>query len=279
LERLVGEKITLKTHFEESAGRVRIDLGQFEQVLLNLTSNARDAVTHGGTITLKVRGVSEYEASIEISDDGMGMDSDTVSRNIEPFFTTKERGKGTGLGLASVRGIVEQHGGAIFVDSEIGEGTSIEVILPTTQSEQRLSSIRSTPRGDFVRGDENILVVEDDPAVRLLAKDALEQLGYKVFLADGLATAVAVAESESLDLVLSDVVLQGADGPRVRDAVLAIQDIPCLFMTGHADDRLGERGFVSRGTEVLRKPFTVRQLGQRLRQVLDARRREAQQNA
>lgn len=275
LERLVNDKITLKTHLEDDAGRVRIDLGQFEQVLLNLTSNARDAIQDRGTITIRVRSLNEVESAVEVADTGIGMDRHTVSRIFEPFFTTKERGKGTGLGLASVRGIIEQHGGSIFVDSEPGEGTSFEIVLPKTHAEQRQSSGRATPRGDFIRGQEVILVVEDDPAVRTLARDALEQLGYQVHLADGLATALAIAESESIDMLLTDVVLPGTDGPQVRDAVLALQKVPCLFMTGHADDRLGQRGIVSRGTEVLRKPFTVRQLGQRIRQLLDASRKGA----
>lgn len=269
LKRLLGDAKHLEVSISDDVGRVRVDLGQLEQVLLNLTSNARDALSEGGKVTLKVRQVGENEAAIEVSDTGTGMDRETVSRIFEPFFTTKERGKGTGLGLASVRGIVEQHGGSIYVDSELGEGTSFEIVLPTTQVEQRKSSVRGVPRGDFVTGNESILVVEDDQGVRSLVEDALSQLGYRVFIADGLAMAVAVAETEHLDLLLTDVVLPGADGTRVRDAVFAHQRISCLFMTGHADDRLGERGILSRGTQVLRKPFTVRELAARVRQILD----------
>lgn len=269
IERLVGEKVKVELQLESNTGRVRVDPGQLEQVLLNLATNARDSLEEGGKIVLRTRSLNEGEASLEVIDDGRGMTADVVERIFEPFFTTKPRGKGTGLGLASVRGIVEQHGGSIHVDSEPGEGTSFEIVLPTTVADQPRSSTRSLAPSDLARGSEKVLVAEDDPAVRSLIHDALSQLGYTVYCADGLTVAQEIASTEELDLLLTDVVLPGADGPRIRDAVLEHQKIPVLFMTGHADDRLGERGFVSRGTEVLRKPFTVQELGERVRQVLD----------
>lgn len=273
VERLVGEKVEVRLDVDERAGRVRIDPGQFEQVLLNLASNARDALDHQGRLVLRTRRISDAEVCLEVRDDGCGMDAETLERIFDPFFTTKPRGKGTGLGLASVRGIVEQHGGSIYVDSELGEGTSFEIFLPTTQKEQPRSSARARAPTDLVRGDEHILVVEDDQAVRNLIWDALTQLGYTVHAADGLTRAVALASRERVDLLLTDVILPGADGPRIRDEVLKYKQVPCLFMTGHADDRLGNRGIISRGTEVLRKPFTVAELGERVRRVLDAHRR------
>lgn len=269
LERLVADHAKLQVDIPEDAGKVRVDLGQFEQVLLNLVSNAKDAVSEGGTISIRVRRLTDTESCIEVSDTGIGMDRSTVSRIFEPFFTTKERGKGTGLGLASVRGIVEQHDGFIYVDSEPGEGSCFEVILPTTQVEARVSSVRGVPRKDFRKGNESILVVEDDAAVRELVRDVLGQLGYQVHAADGYTMACAIADSEQLDLLLTDVVLPGADGIKVQDAVTERQNVPCLFMTGHADDRLGEKGILTKGTEVLRKPFTARELALRVRQVLD----------
>lgn len=269
IERLVGEKVQVELQLDPNTGRVRVDPGQLEQVLLNLATNARDSLEEGGKIVLRTRRIGDQEASLEVIDDGRGMAADVVERIFEPFFTTKPRGKGTGLGLASVRGIVEQHGGTIHVDSEPGEGTSFEIVLPTTVADQPRSSSRSLAPSDLARGNEKVLVAEDDPAVRSLIHDALSQLGYTVYCADGLTVAEEIASTETLDLLLTDVVLPGADGPRIRDAVLEHQTIPVLFMTGHADDRLGERGFVSRGTEVLRKPFTVQELGERVRQVLD----------
>src|SRR5690606_7071742 len=135
IEHLVGEKIQIDARLDDRSGNVQIDWGQFEQVLLNLAANARDALADGGRLSIIVQRLRDERASIEVRDNGDGMDADTVSRIFEPFFTTKPRGKGTGLGLASVRGIVEQHGGSIYVDSEPGEGTSFEIVLPITHAE------------------------------------------------------------------------------------------------------------------------------------------------
>lgn len=274
IEHLVGEKIQIDARLDDRSGNVQIDWGQFEQVLLNLAANARDALADGGRLSIIVQRLRDERASIEVRDNGDGMDADTVSRIFEPFFTTKPRGKGTGLGLASVRGIVEQHGGSIYVDSEPGEGTSFEIVLPITHAEQPHSSSRSLPSGELARGTEHVLVVEDDGAVRALIFDALTQLGYTVHSADGITMALELARSEPIDVLLSDVVLPGTDGMRIREEVQALRDVPCLFMTGHADDRLGDHGFVPRGIEVLRKPFTVEQLGLKLRAVIQAPRRQ-----
>ncbi len=273
LERLVGDDIRVVLKLRDHGAKVRVDLGQFEQVLLNLTSNARDAINGpDGRLVISTRRVGEDEVSVEVADNGSGMPQDILQKIFEPFFTTKPRGKGTGLGLASVRGIIEQQGGKIYVDSEPGKGTSFEIILPLSSTDQRLSSTRHTPPGDLARGHETILVAEDDPAVRALIYDVLSQLGYTVHTADGLAVAVAIAQTEPIDLLLTDVVLPGTDGPRIRDEVLKYVNVPCMFMTGHADDRLGDRGIVERGIEVLRKPFTVTELGESVRRVLDRRR-------
>jgi len=269
VEQLVGEGVQVKMELDARSGKVQIDLGQFEQVILNLTSNARDAMDGTGTLTIRVRSLNDGDVALEIRDTGGGMDADTEERIFEPFFTTKPRGKGTGLGLASVRGIVEQLGGTIYVDSEAGIGTSFEIILPKATGDIPISSARELPPSDLARGSEKVLVAEDDPAVRALIHDALTQLGYTIYSADGMTVAVEIAKEEKIDLLLTDVVLPGADGPRIRDEVLKHQQVPCLFMTGHADDRLGDHGIIPRGVEVLRKPFTVIQLGERVRSVLD----------
>ncbi|HXS18588.1 MAG TPA: ATP-binding protein, partial [Polyangiaceae bacterium] len=169
LERLVGDDIRVVLKLRDHGAKVRVDLGQFEQVLLNLTSNARDAITGpSGQLVISTRRVGEHEVAVEVADNGSGMPQDILPKIFEPFFTTKPRGKGTGLGLASVRGIIEQQGGKIYVDSEQGKGTSFEIILPLSSTDQRLSSTRHTPPGDLARGNETILVAEDDPAVRAL---------------------------------------------------------------------------------------------------------------
>ncbi len=272
VRQLVGEDIRVLLSLDDEASHVRVDPGQIEQVVLNLASNARDAMPRGGTLHLTVRRVSPDEVLLEAKDTGTGMATEIAARVFEPFFTTKPRGKGTGLGLASVQGIVEQHGGTVFVDTEPGMGSTFAVLLPVATSEQARSSARTLPREDAARGNERVLVVEDERSVRTLVYEALTQLGYRVFVADGLVAAEAIARSEQLDLLISDVVMPGADGPLVRKRVTEYQDIPCLFITGHADDRLGERGFVEKGTEVLRKPFTVTQLAERVRRVLATKR-------
>jgi DNA-binding response OmpR family regulator len=151
--------------------------------------------------------------------------------------------------------------------------------LPTTAAEQVNSSIRQLPNSDAARGTETILVAEDDPGVRSLIHDVLVQLGYTVHTADGLAMAVSIARAERIDLLLTDVVLPGTDGPHIRDAVNEIHPVPCLFMTGHADDRLGHHGIVERGVDVLRKPFTVTGLSLKVRQVLDSGKRRLKNGA
>lgn len=269
VRRLVPDTIEIVTEFDEREQLVQIDPGQFEQVLLNLITNARDAMPQGGRISLSTRSVSTHEICLGVEDQGAGIPPELIDRVFEPFFTTKPRGKGTGLGLAQVRGIVEQHGGSIYVDSELGEGTSFDIILPTFSGDVAPVSPRTLIPSEAARGNERVLVVEDDQAVRTLIHDALSQLGYNVRTADGLTTALAIASSEPLDLLLSDVVMPGADGPRVHAAVRQYHDIPCLFITGHADDRLGDRGFLPRGTEVLRKPFTVAELAEKVRLVLE----------
>ncbi|HSC89956.1 MAG TPA: ATP-binding protein [Polyangiaceae bacterium] len=268
LRRMVGDEYQLELELDPRCGNVQVDPGQFEQVLLNLVSNARDAMPGGGTIRIVARRLHEREVMLAVADEGTGIERRVLERIFEPFFTTKPRGKGTGLGLAQVRGIVEQHGGTIHVDSEVGVGTTFEIVLPAVDGDEVRSSSRSLPMDEAARGDETVLVVEDDAAVRALVHDALTQLGYHVRTADGLTTAVAIAASEPLDLLITDVVMPGADGPRVYRAVLEHHRIPCLYITGHADDRLGDRGFLPKGTEVLRKPFTVGQLAAQVRLVL-----------
>ncbi len=269
LKRLVPDNVEVELDLDERSGHVQVDPGQFEQVLLNLVSNARDAMPDGGRIVISTQRVNEREVVLGVTDHGTGIGVAVLDRIFEPFFTTKPRGKGTGLGLASVRGIIEQHGGSVYVDSEVGAGTTFDIILPIVDGNLARPSSRNVPPTDAARGHETVLVVEDDPAVRTLIHDALSQLGYNVRTADGLTTAVAVASSEAIDLLLTDVVMPGADGTRVHQAVLQYHQVPCLYMTGHADDRLGDRGFLAKGTEVLRKPFTVGQLAEKVRLVLE----------
>ena len=265
LDGLLPEEIALRFDLDARAGNVEADPGQLEQILLNLVTNARDSIEEEGLITITTRGLQDGNIQLEVKDNGSGMAPSVAKKIFEPFFTTKPRGKGTGLGLASVRGIVEQHRGKIYVDSEPGQGTSIDIVLPLAEgAAQRLESAPPV-QAVIPRGHETILVVEDDAAVRTLIKDALTPLGYQIYSADGLTRAQAIADNETLDLLLSDVVLPGADGPRIYAELNKSQDIPVLFMTGHADARLG----VLTGHAVLRKPFTISELSKAVRTALD----------
>ncbi len=265
LERLLPESINLRFELDARAGNVEADPGQLEQILLNLVSNARDAIDADGEITISAKGLSDGHAQLEVRDNGSGMPPSVSRKIFDPFFTTKPRGKGTGLGLASVKGIVEQHHGKIYVDSESGHGTSIDIVLPQVQGAAQKLASAPPSQNQIPRGQETILVVEDDAAVRTLIRDGLSPLGYCIRSADGLTRAQAIAEQEDIDLLLSDVVLPGADGPRIYEELRKKHDFPVLFMTGHADARLGDLS----GHAVLRKPFTISELSKVVRGALD----------
>jgi signal transduction histidine kinase/CheY-like chemotaxis protein len=269
LERLAGESISVIYALDERTGNVQVDAGQMEQAILNLVSNARDAMPTGGDLRITVRSLTGNSVNLQVSDSGSGMGRETMTRIFEPFFTTKPRGLGTGLGLASVKGIVEQHGGSVLVDSELNVGTTFDIILPAADAQSPVSVRTAPPPSELPGGHETLLIVEDDPAVRATMQDTLAQLGYRILLADGLGAALLRQEEEEPDLLICDVVMPGADGPRVRDALTQHREIPCLFVTGHADDRLGDRGIITAGTDVLRKPFSAAALAETVRAVLD----------
>lgn len=267
---LVPEDVTVSFDLAHDAGNVRVDASQVHHALMNLVANARDAMPRGGEITVSTRREDAATTAVLVSDTGNGMDADVQRRLFEPFFTTKPRGKGTGLGLATVRGIVEQHGGRIDVESELGRGSTFRIQLPISGTESPDVPSRRKPTPTAARGTETILVVEDDPTVRTLAEDALRELGYSVSTASGARTALTTFESEKFDLLLTDVVMPGMSG---LDLYRVLRErspkLRCLYMSGHADDLLGERGFLARGTQLLRKPFTMTALATQVRDVLD----------
>jgi DNA-binding NtrC family response regulator len=284
MQPLLGEQIVFKMRLDERELNTLCDRSQLEQVVLNLVVNARDAMPEGGAITLStgVRDVEDSQSSLDpgtyvtlsVSDEGVGMSQETISRAFEPFFTTKPVGKGTGLGLSTAYGIVKQADGDIVIDSEPGEGTSITISLPMVESEVMLDE-GGQPTEEIPTGSERILLVEDDELVRLTMASYLEQGGYTVLEAeDGLSALAAVRNDvDGIDLIISDVMLPGKlDGPSAADQIRALgYDIPSLLVSAHSADQLVEDGRVEPGRAVLRKPVTESELLTHVRKVLDER--------
>jgi PAS domain S-box-containing protein len=286
LRRIIGEDIELITYLSEGLGRVRVDPGQIEHVIINLVVNARDAMPHGGKLTIETVNVEldeEYAkrhiavkpgayVMLSISDTGVGMTKEVQERVFEPFFTTKEMGRGTGLGLSTVYGIVKQSGGNIWVYSEVGKGTTFKIYLPRV--DEPLDERRKEVIGEIPCGSETILVVEDEMAVRKLAVRLLEKLGYKVLEASDGGQAFLLCErySDPIHLILSDVVMPGMSG---RDLVERLQKIhpemKVLYMSGYTDNVIIHHGVLKKGIEFIQKPFTFESLARKVREVLDKR--------
>lgn len=287
LSRLLRENITVTTELSSSNWSVRIDPGQLDQVIVNLAVNARDAMPRGGPLTIRTyevtlaQGKSSTQFEIppgdyvvlEVADHGTGIDPDTRRRLFEPFFTTKGDTKGTGLGLATCYGIALQAGGGIFFESEIGQGTTFQVYLPRTQ----LKRFSQPPSGERVAPPvahgETVLLVEDEPRVRAVTSRILEQAGYRVLEATGVAQAVKLTRSEQnqIELLLTDLVLPDGSGADVAERVVALRPgIRVLFVSGYTDDPALRRGISESEVEFLAKPFTADRLLARVRQLLDA---------
>jgi signal transduction histidine kinase/predicted hydrocarbon binding protein len=285
LARVMPENVTLDLRLAEDAGFVRADRGQLEQVVMNLVVNARDAMPGGGAVTiatsreavsearsLEVGGVAPGDyVRIEVIDTGVGMDDATLAQIFEPFFTTKEPGKGTGLGLSTVYGIVKQAGGAIGVTSAPGEGARFVLHWPRVEAERDARASERDDEAQAARG-ETILVVEDQPSLRRVVREVLEELGYRVIDAGDVDSAMAAvaAHAGRIDLLLSDVLLPNGSGPDLAERVVASRpDVRVLFMSGYADDAVLQRVH-GREVALLPKPFTPAALAKRVRGVLDA---------
>jgi PAS domain S-box-containing protein len=284
LQRIIGEDVIV--HAELSPGQlvVNADAGQLEQVLVNLATNARDAMPAGGRLTIATTCV-ELDAPlpvpngpplggrcarIDVTDTGCGMDTETLGRVWEPFFTTKQEGRGTGLGLPIVRGIVQQHGGSLTLESRPGVGTSFHILLPLDAGapDEAGTGEASSPPG----GHERILLVEDEVEVRRVARAILEHAGYQVVEAVNGAEALELLldGDAPVKLVVSDVVMPRMGGRELRDALRTRQpSLPVLLFSGYTPDLLLEREHLEAGAEVLSKPFTAGALLARARQLLD----------
>ncbi|MFN8651390.1 MAG: ATP-binding protein [Gemmatimonadales bacterium] len=283
LERLLGEQVRLVTQVEEGLGAVRADRGQVEQVLLNLAVNAKDAMPQGGTLTMRVSNVDLYAplstrfmelpaesyVKLEVEDTGEGIDEQTLPRIFEPFFTTKPQGKGTGLGLASVYGIVAQAGGAINVESTPGKGTIFQIYLPRIPHDAAAEESSALPGAE--NGTETILLVEDEPALKSVAQRILQAVGYTVLAAGDAEEAMQQAAGwpGTIDLLLTDVIMPGDTGPVLARRLLRRRpNVRVLYMSGYAGDELGEHGVLDTGVALLQKPFTARELAIRVREAL-----------
>jgi len=272
LRRLIFENIELIVSLQPGIGSIKIDATQLEQVLINLVVNARDAMPQGGRITIETSSVSRPGAlSLVVTDDGCGMDEAVRAQIFKPFFTTKGVGKGTGLGLATVQRIVNQCGGTVDVTSQPATGTTFTVSFPPA-SQAELVHLKSAGDGEACRGSETVLVAEDDPAVRRLAKLSLQRSGYTVLEAGNAREALVLAQNLSvpIHLVVTDVVMPDATGPSLVERLRASRPgLPVLYMSGYTDDAIVHHGVLSEGTPFLQKPFTPNGLAQKVREVLD----------
>jgi signal transduction histidine kinase/CheY-like chemotaxis protein len=285
LRRLMIEDITLEVSAPEDLWSVKADRGQLEQVIVNLAVNGRDAMPDGGVLRIRAENVTiaapldtghgllspgEYVA-IHVTDTGSGMDATTQNRVFEPFFTTKSVGRGTGLGLATVHGIVAQSGGVITVQSEVMRGSTFTVYLPRA-GEVVVTGTSGGPTMDDVKGDsETVLLVEDETSVRALARRVLVRGGFRVLEASTPSEAIRLAEENAPDiqLVLSDVVMPEMSGPALAERLGAIvPGVRVLFVSGYTDDEVVRRGLGPSEIDLLQKPFSAQQLVERVREAL-----------
>jgi CheY-like chemotaxis protein len=288
LERALGELSRVELRLADDLGRVRADPGQLDQVLLNLALNARDAMPDGGTLTIETASVNVDEqqivtkdlepvapgtyAALVVTDTGIGMDRETLSHLFEPFFTTKSVGEGTGLGLATVYGIVKQSGGFISVQSEPGHGASFRIYLPLVVVEG--SAARAAVSSMSGGGTESVLVAEDEPAVRAIIARSLREYGYNVVEARDGTHALHLAESAPAppDLVIADVVMPGLGGKPLAVSLQARwPGIPVLFISGYPGLDAVRRGLMDEGAEFMQKPLEPEAVAKKVRQILDAR--------
>ena len=270
LQRVIGEDIEFELRLDSHRLPVDVHPVQIDQVLMNIAVNARDAMPHGGTLTIGTWKL-DGSAIVTVADTGLGMDAPTQERIFEPFFSTKEPGRGSGLGLATAHSIVQHTGGTITVSSRPGDGTTFTVNLPLAATDETSIEdavvVPTAPDG----GAETVLVVEDEPSLRELERLMLEDAGYDVLTAANAAEALLVAADNVIDLLIVDVVLPGMSGPQLVEELGARGcDLPAVFVSGYGADEISSRGITNARTALLEKPFHPELLLRRVRDVLDA---------
>jgi two-component system, cell cycle sensor histidine kinase and response regulator CckA len=290
LRRLIGEDVQLVTRLEDGLWNVRADAGQLEQVVVNLAVNARDAMPRGGTLSIETMNVrldgsprpdgpnqppGDY-VMLVVSDNGIGMDAETKAHIFEPFFTTKGVGKGTGLGLATVYGIVKQSSGFVWAYSEKGFGSAFKIYLPRVRAAPAALAEPPSRRSvaEPVGGSETVLLAEDEDAVRGLTRRLLERIGYRVLEARDGRSAIAVLSdhSEPIDVLLSDLVMPDVSGTDLANEVRAVRpDVKVLFMSGYTEDAVVRHGLGRDLGHFLQKPFSAEALARKLREVIEGR--------
>jgi PAS domain S-box-containing protein len=286
LSHLIGAHIELRLAPHRGKLLARVDRGQFEQVLINLVINARDAMPGGGKLTIETESVTLADDYVSrrnvvkpgtyvmmaVTDTGIGMDAERREHAFEPFFTTKEVGQGTGLGLSTVYGIVKQHDGYVWVYSEPGQGTTFKIYFPQAREAEATAELPLVV--DEARpGSETILVIEDEPMVLRLVRRTLEQQGYRVLSAEdpGEARRIFEREHSSIGLLLSDVVMPGGTGPELcADLTERVPSLKVLFMSGYAELGVRRSGNLDPKAPFISKPFTPELLARKVREVLDA---------
>ena len=283
LHRIIGDDVSVGIRLAPQLAPVEADRAQLERVILNLAANARDAMPNGGALTIETANVELDEAQVKehgdgspgphvllaVSDSGHGMDEEVAKHLFEPFFTTKPAGEGTGLGLATVFGVVKQSGGGIYVYSEPGRGSTFKIYLPaaTAPAEQAPAA----GDGHAARGTETIMVVEDDDSVRELVRLMLEANGYEVLTVEDADEAARLCTERDVDLLLTDVVMPGVSGSALAERLAPLAPgMRILFMSGYSDEAVYRHGEIGPGAAFLEKPFTERTLARKVREVLDA---------
>jgi two-component system cell cycle sensor histidine kinase/response regulator CckA len=291
LQRLIGENIKLEVVHGRDLGLAKVDQGQLEQVIINLAVNARDAMPDGGTLTIRTANFREerelrrgHEVMppgdyilIEVADTGVGIPKENLPRIFDPFFSTKELGSGTGLGLSTVYGIVKQTGGFVFVSSTPARGAAFQIFLPRFESAtaippSRADAAETVPAKDLT-GQGTIMLVEDDDPVRIFGARALRNKGYKVIEATSGEVALALIRdaTEKIDLLITDVVMPQMDGPGLVREVREIHpELKVIFISGYTEDAFRQRLDSDGGIDFLPKPFSLKQLAAKVRDVIAA---------
>jgi PAS domain S-box-containing protein len=286
LQRIIGDDVSVAVKLADELAPVEADQAQLERVILNLAANARDAMPHGGALTIETANIELDQAQVAkhgdggpgphvllaVSDTGIGMDEEVRRHLFEPFYTTKPAGQGTGLGLATVFGVVKQSGGGIYVYSEPGRGSTFKIYLPTCAA-GGADAEPDAADPEAQRGTETIMVVEDDAGVRELVRLMLEANGYEVLAVEDAteATTVCTSDPERVDLLLTDVVMPGVNGRALAERLGEISpDMRVLFMSGYSDEAVHRHGQITATAAFLEKPFTERALAHKVREVLDA---------